>query len=136
MSDRPDWWLFLTAMPTDDLSLRIAQTLRGNPSREFLEVLADLFDPPSETRKKRNYKVTLSRTKVGRSRAISNELGEELAKLIDDNGESVEATVAEMRAKYGVSRAKCFAALRHEREMRELYAWVDAGFPNLPKSKQ
>ena len=124
-----DWWVLYTSMPGEKISRRIAEVLRGNPSKKFLDALANLFDPSVA---KRNYKANVTRTEVGRTRSQTDEIGKELTLIIDEVG-SVEAAVAAVREKHGISRTKCFEALRQERDRQELQAWVDAGFPMHPR---
>lgn len=116
-----DWHFLASQISSEEMQKRIAGVLRGSPSAEFLSTLADYFDPPQRRPKAR--RAWISRNVEGRPSKKNDALGIFMADG-RDRGDKLDALVAEAEEKFGAKRSTCINALKRERELRDLWKWL------------
>ena len=126
MSDEYDWMCFLDPELDDEArTSAIADQLQaGQPSHTFCRYLAGMIDPRPGAKNATSWKLELKRLR-GRPKGHNEEVGKLMMQLVDVQGEKYEAAIAEVSAKYCVSRTNCMTALRLERKYRSMSQLLD-----------
>ena len=121
-----DWTIFLDSaedpLSDNERAVAIADVLKaGNPSPAFCQMLAEMIRPSGKNTT--CYRLELRRKRNGRPRSRLGPVGNEMERLVDVEGMTVDAAVAEIQQRFGVSgnsKRKCEAALRAAREFSQL----------------
>lgn len=130
MSD--DWKVFapqvyLPPLTLDERAAAIADELaKGHPSKLFCRMLAGMIHP--EGKNSTQYILRLAHRNEGRPKGQNRQVGAAMLRIVDDEGKSVDEAVYQVQQQFGVkgnSRRQCLAALKTEREARDLHEWFD-----------
>lgn len=136
---REDWMIFLNSVENpltdNERAVAIADVLdAGKPSLLFCQMLAGMIRPRGKNAT--GYRLELRRKRNGRPKSQLGPVGNEMERLVDGEGKTVDVAVAEIQRRFGVrgnSKRKCETALKAAREFTQLERLLDEPVQKAPQ---